>query len=129
MADGSDGRPALNGEALVNRHRIDGVEVVSFKGELDLFHRDELRDCLERAFAERLPVVLDLEGCEFIDSSGIAVLIHASRKLNGSWGLGFSLASAQDGVRRVLDVTGIDRVIDSYLTREDAISALTANDR
>jgi anti-anti-sigma factor len=128
VSSDNDGRPAL-GDGRVSRHRIDGVEVVSFSGELDLYHRDELRDCLERAFEERLPVVLDLQGCEFIDSSGIAVLFHASRKLNGGWGLGFSLASAQDGVQRVLKVTGVDRVIDSYLTREDAISALTANDR
>jgi anti-anti-sigma factor len=126
--------PAKGGTVADNdrhvwRRRIDGVEVVSVKGELDLARRDQLGECLENAFSERLPVVVDLEECEFIDSKGIAVLIHASRKLNGDWGLGFSLAAPQGPVNRVLRMTRIDRIIDSYASTEDAVGALTGEDR
>jgi anti-sigma B factor antagonist len=116
-------------EPVVTCSRVDGVEVILVKGELDLARRDELRDCLENAFAERLPVVVDLKECELIDSSGIAVLIHAARKLNGGWGLGFALAVADGEASRMLRLTGLDRVIDSYPSTEDAVGALTGEDR
>jgi len=85
---------------------IDGadVRIVSLYGQLDLANADRVRDALTRAGGSS--VVVDLANLQFLDSSGIAALLAARRRITQA-GHGFELRGARGIVRRVLEVTGL----------------------
>jgi anti-sigma B factor antagonist len=76
---------------------------VDVEGELDLAVADQLREALERAPGH---VLVGLEGCEFIDSTGIAVIVQAHRAL-GEKGRRLAVFGPSDQVLRVLTMTGL----------------------
>lgn len=107
----------------------DGVHVVSVRGELDLSTASELERPLEEAVsAGDSAVLIDLTACEFIDSTGIAVIVRAWQRLDrGADGNGsgrVAICSGNDQVRRVLDVTGLDDSIPVHATRDEGLAAL-----
>lgn len=61
--------------------RRDGVVWLALGGELDVFTAPRLRSSLEEATAsDSEPLVLDLRGLEFLDSSGLAVILGAHER-------------------------------------------------
>jgi anti-anti-sigma factor len=58
----------------------DGSVTVRAVGDLDLLTAPELRGALDRLAAEKRPALLDLTEVSFMDSSGLATLIHATRE-------------------------------------------------
>lgn len=88
----------------------DGVRI-ELAGELDLSVADRLRDRLDALAQPGAKVVLDLSKLEFIDSSGINVIVSLHRQAEtGGWTL---LVEPQMTlpVRRVIDVTGLNTVL------------------
>ncbi len=91
---------------------IDRNLLLELSGELD--HpgaRKALRE-LEQALDAALPrkLVLDLEGVTFMDSSGIALILHAQQKmqlLDGS----LLVRGVPPQARRVLEAAGISRLV------------------
>ena len=91
---------------------IDRNLLLELSGELD--HpgaRKALRE-LEQALDAALPrkLVLDLEGVTFMDSSGIALILHAQQKmqlLDGS----LLVRGVPPQARRVLDAAGVGRLV------------------
>lgn len=83
---------------------------VAAEGELDLSNVTALArllDELEQEGAEA--IVLDLEALEFIDSTGLALLLRSHQRLNRDGGTRLRLvASRATAVRRVFAVTGLD---------------------
>lgn len=93
--------------AVTSREAGSGVLEIAISGELDLAVADQLRAALEEASARDAAVVLvDLGECEFIDSTGIALLVHARKALEGRGGR-LLLCEPVDQVREVLRVSGL----------------------
>jgi len=69
-------------------------------------------------------VLVDLSEISFIDSSALEVLVRESKRLEG---LGHSLVLVTNDprTRRILEVTGLDRVLRAYATLQDALAELT----
>ncbi len=84
-------------------------------GELDILLADDLRKewlpAVEQLRPERL--VIDLSGVTFLDSSGLSLIV-ALHKLQERHGGRVVLSAPQRPVRRVLEISGIDRVIDVH---------------
>jgi stage II sporulation protein AA (anti-sigma F factor antagonist) len=121
----------------ISRFRVDeervpgGVHVIIPKGELDLDTASGLQASLERAIAEDDSLILiDLSDCEFIDSTGVALLVrcwqrHDRAAGNGGTGrLVLCCPSAQ--VKRLLEITGVGSTIPAFDDREDALADLTS---
>jgi anti-anti-sigma factor len=107
----------------------DGVLVVAVRGELDLSSASDLEGPLEDAIAPGdSSVLIDLSECEFIDSTGIALIVRAWQRLDrtgGGDGNGrVVICSDNDQVRRVLDITGLELSIPIHSSREQALAAL-----
>jgi anti-anti-sigma factor len=105
-----------------------GVRTISVRGELDLSTAPDLEGPLEQTVeSEEGSVLIDLSQCEFIDSTGIALIVRAWQRLDGGEnGHSLVLCSQNDQVRRVLEITGLELSIPVHPTRDEAISALTA---
>jgi anti-anti-sigma factor len=80
--------------------------VIALRGELDLANAGILEAELETAMATEAEVVIDMRELEFIDSSGIALLIGAMGQDGGSPRLSF-VPSEFAAVTRVLELTGV----------------------
>jgi anti-sigma B factor antagonist len=105
-----------------------GVQTISVRGELDLSTAPELEGPLNEVLESgEGSVLLDLSECEFIDSTGIALIVRAWQRLDGGEnGRTLVLCSQNDQVRRVLEITGLELSIPVHLTRDDAISAINS---
>lgn len=98
-----------------------GKVVVIVEGELDMNTAPLLERELEAAIAiPTAGVVLDLSACEFIDSTGIALIVRAWQQLADEDR--FSLCGVGDQVKRVLDITGLESAIPTHPSREEALS-------
>lgn len=95
--------------------------VIELEGELDLAVADEFAEALERANHYRV-ILVDLSNCEFVDSTGLAVFVHAHNDRRGE-DREFALFAASDQVRRILAVTGL---VENGLVFESAEKALEA---
>ena len=86
---------------------LNGVADVLLLGELDIDTASELRAVLD-PLVENGPgeIVLDCNGLSFIDSSGIAALISAQKRL-GSKGRRLVLRSPRPMIVKVLEVTDL----------------------
>ena len=60
---------------MVTRHEGDDV-VVALSGELDLAGEQQLEAAIEAAHESARPLTIDLSGLNFIDSSGLRVLVR-----------------------------------------------------
>jgi anti-anti-sigma factor len=107
----------------------DGVRVVAIRGELDLSTASDLEGPLEEAIASKdASVLIDLSDCEFIDSTGIALIVRAWQRLDraadGDGSGRVVISSDNDQVRRVLEITGLELSIPIHSTRDEALAAL-----
>jgi anti-sigma B factor antagonist len=79
---------------------------IQVEGELDLAVAAELEDALVRAGAECRQILIGLENCDFIDSTGIAAIVQAYNQAKEQ-GARVAVYAPSDQVLRVLSVTGL----------------------
>ena len=90
---------------------VGGEVVISVRGELDL----QTCPLLWNRLTEAIPLtqkrlVVDLRNATFIDSTGLAVFVRAFKRLRHR-GSDLVLRSPNKSARKVLHVTGLDRVM------------------
>jgi anti-sigma B factor antagonist len=111
-------------EFQLTARTVNGVEVIGVVGELDIATSPGLRDRLDRGEDKAdHPVVIDLTGCEFIDSTGLATLLHGAGRERPSAGR-IALAVSPGEVRKLLELTAIDRTIPVFGTLDEAIASV-----
>lgn len=97
--------------------------MICVEGELDMSTAAQLERELEQPLATpEAALLIDLSRCEFIDSTGIALLVRAWQTLDGDGR--FSICGIGDQVKRVLDITGLEQSIATHENREDALARL-----
>jgi anti-sigma B factor antagonist len=100
------------------------LALVSVSGEIDLYTAERVRNGIDEADAVGADtVVLDLSESSFIDSTALGVLVQENKRLEGR-GHSLVLVTNDPRTRRVLEVTGLDRVLLTYATLHDALSDL-----
>jgi anti-sigma B factor antagonist len=83
--------------------------VVAVSGELDVATAPALREELYRAIDQHLPkVIVDLAEMNFIDSTGLGVLVGALKRVKEGNG-GLELRALSPSARRVFEITGLSR--------------------
>ncbi len=83
-----------------------GGTAVTIFGELDMAAAAKLRDELDRAVDAEGDVELDMRACSFVDSTGIATLVTAGRRL-GEEGRVLRIRGARERVSRILELAGL----------------------
>ncbi len=87
--------------------------VVTVEGELDMNTAADLERELEVPLnSAQTPLLIDLSRCEFIDSTGIALIVRSWQVLEGNGS--FALCGVGDQVKRVLDITGLEQTIPTH---------------
>ena len=85
--------------------------VVSVVGELDMADADQVGQILVEAAEAGKPIVrLELAGLTFADSSAIKAILVGAQAANEN-GVTYELVNPHDRVMRLLEVTGLDKVL------------------
>jgi anti-sigma B factor antagonist len=107
----------------VERTSNDGVELLLVEGELDIASAPRLISVLNGAVQEALrSLVVDLSRVDFMDSTGLALLINAHRRLTRR-SKGFAVVCPPGPLRRVFEVTDM---VETLRVCPDRDSARTA---
>jgi anti-sigma B factor antagonist len=94
--------------------------VLTVNGEVDLYTAPRLKERLtEITGAGRSHLAVDLQGVEFMDSTGLGVLIGALKRCKEAGGA-LTLVGPREPVVKVLAITGLDKVFSISGSVEDA---------
>jgi anti-anti-sigma factor len=103
----SEQRDIADGTLVVRTAKEGDTHVISLCGELDLANAGTAETALEASLGENASrIVIDMRELEFIDSTGIALLVAALGN-NGSEEKVRFIPSAAPAVTRVLELTGL----------------------
>lgn len=84
--------------------RVDGYELLMVEGELDIATAPRMMSVLNEACADlERPLVVDLSGVVFMDSTGLALLINAYRRVKRR-GHGFAIVCPGGPISRVFEI-------------------------
>jgi anti-sigma B factor antagonist len=94
--------------------------VLEVGGEVDVYTAPRLRERLvELVDAGARNVVVDLGGVEFLDSTGLGVLVGAMKRLRVAHGR-FGLVCSKEALLKIFRITALDQVFPIYPTVEAA---------
>jgi anti-anti-sigma factor len=101
---------------------------VAVRGEIDINAVEPLEAALEAAIRDSVGAfVIDLSGVDFLDSSGLHVLLRA-RGLLGREDRALAVVCPFGPVRRVFELSGSSQLFALYPSREEAAAALVPAD-
>lgn len=96
----------------LNAKSTDRNLLLELSGELDHHAARDTIIEVERAIDSALPkrLMLDFSGVTFMDSSGIALILRAQRRMQNLGG-SMLVSHVPDQAKRVLDAAGISRLV------------------
>jgi anti-sigma B factor antagonist len=107
-------------ELSLNTRESDGALVVDVVGEIDVYTSPKLRERLVSLVNDgAASIVVNLEGVEFIDSTGLGVLVGALKRIRARGG-SLSLVCNKESLLRVLTITGLEKVFAVYASVDEA---------
>jgi len=99
-----------------------GVVVVDVSGEIDVYTAPKLRDKITELVGKgSYDIVIDMEAVEFLDSTGLGVLVGGLKKVRAHDG-SLSLVCTQDRLLKIFQITGLSKVFSIHETTEAAIA-------
>ena len=103
--------------------RANDAAVVAIDGDMDLHAAPELRDTLERlANDDAGRIVVDLSEATFLDSMALGVLLAAKKSIDMQ-GKRLAIVTSTAEIRRIFEITMLERVFELHATRADALQA------
>src|SRR3954452_9247510 len=103
-------------------HEVDGTTIVAVGGEIDVYTAPKLRDKItELVAAGSYHIVVDMEEGEFLDSTGLGVLVGGLKKVRANDGT-LELVCNQDRLLKIFRITGLAKVFVIHDSAEAALA-------
>lgn len=105
----------------INHKRVQpGVNLVAIAGEMDMYNSHELKELVVKLFDGGAdPLILDLNGLKYIDSSGVSVLIFVFTQAKKS-SIPVWFSHVHGTVRKVIELTSLLNFFPITETTEEA---------
>ena len=112
----------------VKTEKVDeSTYVIALAGEVDLYTAPEFKQqLLDVIGAGGKDVVVDFSDTTFIDSTTLGVLVGGVKRLRAQDGR-LSLVCSDRNIRKIFEITGLDRVFTIYPTRDEALAKTGAS--
>lgn len=108
----------------VKWERIQGILIAIILGRIDSSNADELQSVLEAEInSADQALLLDFEQVSYISSAGLRVCLVIAKQFKQP-GKQFGICTLSGQVRSVVAISGFDRIIPIYESRDAAISKL-----
>ena len=102
---------------------LKGVHVLRISGEVDLSVKQQFEQALKSAVeGVHSPLVIDLEGVQYMDSMGFNALLNAQRQMmarNDKLYIGLQ----NHHLQKVFAILGFDKIFRKHGTLDDALAA------
>lgn len=108
---------------FIETERIGSNLIVTLDGELDLETSPEFRTLVENKLDQYQTIrhlILDLKKVNFIDSSGLGVILGRFKRLSQEGGR-LSAINVSDQIRRIFELSGLLKIMDIYNDRRQAL--------
>jgi len=104
-----------------------GILVVTVNGELSVYTVSDFRAALRKITDNgAYRFVIDLSGCDFLDSTGLGVIVGALKNARAKSAQGrVDIACDTSRVLNVFRITGLEKVFAIHESADDAVAALT----
>ena len=97
--------------------------IVSVGGEIDVYTAPKLREALvELVNAGRYQLIVDVEAVDFLDSTGLGVLVGGLKRVRANDG-NLRVVCTQERLLKIFRITGLTKVFAIH----DSVSAATAS--
>jgi anti-sigma B factor antagonist len=101
---------------------ISGWAVVSLFGELDVATAPDMKERLVDLVNEgRSRIVLDLGGVDFLDSTGLGMIVSALKRARTHGG-DLRIVCTESRITRLFEITGLDKAIPLLPTVDAAVA-------
>jgi anti-sigma B factor antagonist len=95
--------------------------VVSVTGEIDVYTAPKLREQIVALVDEgQYHLVVDMSGVEFLDSTGLGVLVGGLKRVRAHDG-SLSLVCDEERILKIFRITGLTKVFPIHATVDEAV--------
>jgi anti-sigma B factor antagonist len=102
----------------------DGASLIDLEGEIDVYTAPNLKQQIINLLDEGVRhVTVNLTDVEYLDSTALGVLIGGLKRLRERDG-SLDLICPNPRIKRVFEITGLDKIFDIYATEEEAVKRL-----
>jgi anti-sigma B factor antagonist len=110
-------------DLTLTTRQADGKTIVAVGGEIDVYTAPKLRDKISELVATgSYDIVVDMHEVEFLDSTGLGVLVGGMKKVRAHDG-SLRLVCNQDRLLKIFRITGLAKVFVIHETADEALAA------
>lgn len=103
-------------------HQVGDHSVVEITGEIDVYTAPKLRDHLSELVGHgQSSIVIDLDQVDFLDSTGLGVLVGGLKKVRAVDG-SLSIVCTQERLLKIFRITQLSKVFNIYPSQTEALS-------
>jgi anti-sigma B factor antagonist len=103
---------------------VEGATIVAVGGEIDVYTAPRLRDKITELVADGVyHLIIDMEGVEFLDSTGLGVLVGGLKKVRAHDG-SLQLICTQERLLKIFRITGLAKV---FMIHDSVAAAAAAS--
>ena len=107
---------------------VENVQVITIPGRfLNASNHEDLIDSIAPILEKCKTAILDLSRLESVDSSGLGAFAFCMRKMRDAGG-SLKLCSPTPGVKTAFDLVHIDRIVEVFQTRDQALDNSAENE-
>jgi anti-sigma B factor antagonist len=110
-------------DLTLTTREADGKTIVAVGGEIDVYTAPKLRDKITELVAGgAYDLVVDMQEVEFLDSTGLGVLVGGLKKVRAHSG-SLQLVCNQDRLLKIFRITGLAKVFVIHDSADEALAA------
>lgn len=110
-------------DLAVSSRTVDSFEIIEVGGEIDVYTAPRLREAIVTAIeAGHTHLIIDVEKVDFLDSTGLGVLVGALKRVRAGGG-SLDIVCTQERILKIFGITGLDKVFGLHASIDDARSA------
>jgi anti-sigma B factor antagonist len=101
----------------------DGFSVLTLRGEIDVYTAPHLRQAIvDLVDGGATNIVVDMAMVEFLDSTGLGVLVEGLKRVKRRDG-SLSIVATQDKILKIFNITGLNKAFPIHGSVNDAVSS------
>jgi len=97
------------------------ASVLVLRGEIDVYTAPRLRQAIvDLVDGGATRIVVDMERVDFLDSTGLGVLVEGLKRVKTREG-SLSIVATQDKILKIFDITGLNKAFPIFVSVDDAL--------
>lgn len=105
----------------VDTEQRGGATILVLRGEIDVYTAPRLRQTIvDLVDGGTSRLVVDMERVDFLDSTGLGVLVEGLKRVKSRGG-SLSIVATQDKILKIFDITGLNKAFPIHASVDDAV--------